>query len=81
MKDKDLIRLKHMLDSAKAILQFLQGKARVDLDRDRLLLSGIVRELEILGEAAGKITQITQELFPKIPWRQLVGMRNRLIHA
>ena len=81
MRDKDLIRLKHMLDFTKAILSFLQGKRRSDLDSDRLLLFGIVRELEILGEAAGKTTQTTQELFPDIPWRQLVGMRNRLIHA
>lgn len=81
MNDKDLIRLRHMLDSVKAILGFLRGKKRKDLDTDRLLLSGITRELEILGEAAGKISQTTKDLFPDIPWKQLVGMRNRLIHA
>lgn len=81
MKSKDLIRLKHMLDSTQAILGFLKGKQRSDLDTDRLLLSGITRELEILGEAAGKVSLSTQHLFPDIPWRHLVGMRNRLIHA
>ena len=81
MKSKDLIRLRHMLDSTQAILGFLKGKQRSDLDTDRLLLSGITRELEILGEAAGKVSLPTQHLFPDIPWRQLVGMRNRLIHA
>ncbi|MEI8300340.1 MAG: DUF86 domain-containing protein [Chlamydiota bacterium] len=81
MKSKDLIRLRHMLDSTQAILSFLKGKQRSDLDTDRLLLSGITRELEILGEAAGKVSLPTQHLFPDIPWRQLVGMRNRLIHA
>ena len=81
MKDKDLARLKHMLDSTKAILVFLQGKIRSDLDDDRLLLSGIIRELEVLGEAAGKVSQKTQDQFPDLPWRQLIGMRNRLIHA
>ena len=81
MKDKDLVRLKHMLDSTRSILQFLEGKQRKDLDDDRLLLSGIIRELQILGEAAGKISEKTQDLYPGLPWRQLVGMRNRLIHA
>ena len=81
MKSKDLIRLKHMLDSTQAILGFLQGKKRSDLDDDRLLISGITRELEILGEAAGKVSLPTQKLFSEIPWRGLVGMRNRLIHA
>lgn len=70
-----------MLDSSKTILSFLQGKKRVDLDNDRLLLSGVIREFEIIGEAAGKISEKTQQQFPNLPWRQLTGMRNRLIHA
>ncbi|MFS8562883.1 MAG: DUF86 domain-containing protein [Rhabdochlamydiaceae bacterium] len=81
MKGKDLIRLKHMLDSTQAILDFIRGKTRNDLDHDRLLLSGIIREFQILGEAAGKISPKIQESFPTLPWKQLVGMRNRLIHA
>ena len=48
---------------------------------DRLLLSGIIRELEILGEAAGKISSETKDRFPKLSWKQVIGMRNRLIHA
>lgn len=81
MKNKDLVRLHHMLDSVEAILAFVKGKERKDLDTDRLLLSGIIRELEILGEAAGKISPETQTRFPEIPWKLVVGMRNRLIHA
>lgn len=81
MVDKDLARLQHMLDSTNAILSFIEGKNRESLESDRLLLSGILRELEILGEAAGKVSQKTQDRFPEIPWRQMIGMRNRLIHA
>ena len=81
MKSKDLIRLKPMLDSTQAVLEFLQGKNKSDLDTNRLLISGITRELEILGEAAGKVSSPTQLLFSDIPWKLLVGMRNRLIHA
>lgn len=70
-----------MFDSAAAILAFLKGRRRTSLDSDRMLASATLREFEVLGEAAGKISQKTQNLFPNIPWKQLVGMRNRLIHA
>ena len=81
MVDKDLIRLKHMLDSTKAILSFVEGKNRESLDNERLLLSGIIRELEIIGEAAGKVSADTKNRFLDFPWAQMIGMRNRLIHA
>ncbi len=70
-----------MKDSCQAILSFIKGKTRKHLDTDRLLISGIIRELEILGEAAGSVTAETKKKFPKIPWKRLNGMRNRLIHA
>ena len=44
-------------------------------------MNGIVRELEILGEAATQITPSTREHFPSLPWREMIGLRNRLIHA
>ena len=81
MESKDLIRLKHMIDSAQAVLEFARGRRRADLDRDRLLLSGILRELEVMGEAANKISEKTKKEFSHLPWKELVGMRNRLIHA
>jgi len=81
MVNKDLVRLRHMLDSAKAALSFIQGKEREDLDRDRLLLSAVVRELEILGEAAGQVSEVLKNRYPDLPWRQMIAMRNRLIHA
>lgn len=59
MIDKDLTRLQHMLDSTHAVLSFIEGKNRENLSNDRLLLSGILQELEILGEAAGKVSKQT----------------------
>lgn len=81
MENKDLVRLKHVLDSAHAILDFTKGKKRANLDTNRLLFSAILREFEILGEAAGKVSQKTKNAFSNIPWKQLTGMGNRLIHA
>lgn len=81
MVNRDLVRFKHMLDSAQTILTFVQGKQLADLDNDRLLASGVARELEILGEAASGVTKNIQDKFHNIPWKQMIGMRNRLIHA
>jgi uncharacterized protein with HEPN domain len=60
MKNKDLVRLRHMLDSAESILSFLKGRKRASLNSNRMLSSAIIREFEVLGEAAGKISQKTQ---------------------
>jgi uncharacterized protein with HEPN domain len=81
MENKDIARLKHMLDSATAILDFAKGKQRASLDKDRLFQSAVLRELEIIGEAAGRVSEKTKKKFPNIPWKELVGLRNRLIHA
>ena len=81
MQHKDLARLKHMLDSANAALSFIKGRLRKDLDIDRQLLSALIRELEILGEAANHTSQDTQLKLTQIPWKQIISMRNRLIHA
>jgi uncharacterized protein with HEPN domain len=81
MENNDLVRLRHMLESGQAILLFAKGRRRNDLDKDRLFLSGVIRELEIVGEAASKISIKIRKQFPQIPWQEIVGMRNRLIHA
>ena len=70
-----------MLDSTQAILLFTKGKRRASLNKNRLLLSGVLRELEVIGEAANNISEKTKKQFPHLPWKELVGMRNRLIHA
>lgn len=81
MENKDLARLKHMLDSTEAILSFAKGRRRISLDKNRLFQSAVLRELEIVGEAAGRVSEKTKKKFPHIPWKELVGLRNRLIHA
>jgi len=70
-----------MLESVHAILTFLKGKRRASLNSNRMLSSAVFREFEVLGEAAGKVSLKTRKMFPELPWNQLVGMRNRLIHA
>ncbi len=81
MENRDLIRFKHMLDSATAIFHFIDGKTHQEFNRDRMLSNAVIRELEVLGEAANHISKTTQKVFPELPWKQLIAMRNALIHA
>ncbi len=57
------------------------GKTRDDLDADRMLELALVRLMEIIGEAAGRISPETRAKLPEIPWSDVVAMRNRLIHG
>ena len=57
------------------------GRSRTDLDSDRMLLFAVVRAIEVVGEAASKLSEEFRAAHPGIPWRAIVGMRNRLIHA
>ena len=70
-----------MLDHAREAMALVQGKTRADLDSDRLLNLALVRLLEIIGEAANRISEEEQARHPEIPWPQIVSLRNRLIHG
>lgn len=78
---EDIIRLRHMLEAAEQAIAFLSGKGRADLEADRMLTYATVRAIEILGEAAGKVSSDTRSRLDRIPWASIVAMRNRLIHA
>ena len=77
----DLSCLHHMQDAAREALGFMLGKTREDLASDRMLVLAVVKDLEIIGEAAGRVSAECRDRHPEIPWAVMVGMRNRLTHA
>jgi uncharacterized protein with HEPN domain len=77
----DGLRLRHMLRYSREIMALTRGKARADLDRERLLNLALVRLIEIIGEAAYRVSTETRAAHPEIPWAQITSMRNRLIHG
>ena len=81
MSKADQTRLQHMLDAAAEAVSFASGRSRRDLDRDRMLVLSLVKSIEILGEAASKISPDMKRKYPEIPWEDIVSMRHRLIHA
>lgn len=81
MRDEDRIRVRHMVEAAETAQRFVAGRQRAELDGDQVLLFALVRAVEIIGEAASKISQATRDTHPEIPWKAIIGMRNRLVHA
>lgn len=78
---RDEAFLRDMLDAARRIEVYLAGRERAALDVEPMLLDAVVRQFEILGEAARHVSPGGRALLPELPWRAMVGMRNQLIHA
>jgi uncharacterized protein with HEPN domain len=81
MPPEDRIRILHMIEATETALNFVTGRQRADLDSDRMLLFALVRAIEVVGEAAGRVSEATRGSAADIPWSLIVSMRNRLIHA
>lgn len=75
------VSLRQMRDHADEAVTLMRGRSRGDLDSDRLLALALVRLLEIIGEAAARVPDEEQKRRPGVPWPQIVGLRNRLIHG
>ena len=81
MKRDYSLFLKDIIQAMEAIEKFVEG---MDLEKfigDDKTSSAVIRKFEILGEAAKNIPNWIREKYPHIPWRRIVGMRDRLIHA
>ncbi len=70
-----------MLEASSEAAAFAKGQDRTDLDRDRKLVLALVKELEIVGEAASRLSAEGRIRYPDVSWINIIGMRNRLIHA
>jgi len=80
MNEADQVRLRHMLDAAHAAVQFVEERTRENLESDLMFAFALVRAIEIVGEAASRVSKEEQEKYPQIPWKNITGMRNKIIH-
>jgi len=81
MDKADEVRLRHMLDAVQDAVGFAAGSQRDELDTNRMLTLSLVKCVEIIGEAAGRISDDVRSQYHQIPWRGIIGMRHHLIHA
>jgi uncharacterized protein with HEPN domain len=79
--DPDKNRLRHMIEAAEQAIHYAEQHSRDELHRNPPLYHLFIRNLEILGEAASRISSQVRHDYPDIPWRDMVDMRNRLIHV
>lgn len=80
MKPTDAHRVRDIERSATAIRSYLHGMHRGMFDRDRKTQDAVIRQIELIGEAAKGISAELKTGLPKIPWRQIGGMRDKLAH-
>lgn len=77
----DAVYIQHILDAIEKIEIWTLDASFEDFEDDKgLLQSSVIRQLEVIGEAAGKFSNDFTNVHTNIPWRKIIGMRNRLIH-
>jgi len=81
MKKDDSIFLKHMLDAINLIEEYLGDKDYDEFKNNRMLQDAVIREIEIIGEATKNLSMAFRNKHSNIPWRQIAGMRDKLIHG
>ena len=81
MSPDDRTRLRHIVEAVNSARRFIEHRTRSDLDDDQMLLFALVRAVEIVGEAASRVTPEGRAELPDLPWSLMIGMRNRLVHA
>jgi len=77
---RDAAYLWDMLDAARTVEQLISGLDFTQYSNDRRTQLAVERSLEIIGEAAGRVSALFRNAHPEIPWRQIIGQRNVLIH-
>ena len=77
---KDRVYLKHIRDSVKTIEKYLNGFDYDSFSRDEKTVDAVVRQLAIIGEAANNLDPKLRTKYPDIPWRNMIDMRNFIIH-
>ncbi|MGD1101878.1 MAG: DUF86 domain-containing protein [Terriglobia bacterium] len=79
-ESKDAAYLWDMLDAARAVLSFVTSRSFEDYASDRMLRGAVERHIEIIGEAANRVSRGLRAAHPEIPWRQIIAQRNVLTH-
>lgn len=77
---RDSGRLEHILIAIGNVQKFLEGKTFEDLCQDKILFYAVVKNIEIVGEAANNLTKEMQVQHPEVQWKDVISMRHVLVH-
>ena len=80
MHKNDLVYTDHIINCIKKIRKFTKGIEKREFERNELLQDAVIRNFEIIGEASKKISKDFKKVYYDIPWKEISGMRDKLIH-
>jgi uncharacterized protein with HEPN domain len=80
MKRDDTVYLHHILDAIAKVEAYLQGVDESRFKRESLVQDGVIRQIEIIGEATKRVSREIREKDAHVPWDDIAGMRDKLIH-
>lgn len=80
MNKDDTIYLNHILDAISLIAKYLKGVSFEKFKKTHLIQDGVIRQIEIIGEATKNLSATLRVRYPLIPWKDIAGMRDKLIH-
>lgn len=76
----DQVYIGHMVDTANKAIDFVTGLSREDFDNNEQLRLAVTHLLQIIGEAARRVSLDFRNIHPEIPWKAIVGMRSKVVH-
>lgn len=80
MEAEECVYFQHILDASRKVASYIHGVPYASFAANTMMVDAVIRELEIIGEAATKISDHTRVTYPDFPWNEMVSMRNFLIH-
>jgi uncharacterized protein with HEPN domain len=80
MIKEDIIYIEHILDALKKITEYISGKDEASFLKDSLVQDAVIRQFEVIGEATKRISKDFREKHTSVPWKDMAGMRDVLIH-
>jgi len=80
MKEEFLDYIEDIIEAMDDATSFVEGMEYDDFLKDRKTIYAVIRAIEIIGEAVKKIPELVKKRYPQIPWRDMAGMRDKLIH-
>lgn len=80
MQRDDRVYLSHMLDMARKARELTVGRSRADFDRNEVLRLALRHLIQIIGEAASRVSAEYRSAHPEVPWGEIIGMRHRVVH-
>ena len=80
MKKDNLVFVQHIRDSINKIILYTGNISQMEFNSNSLIQDGVIRQIEIIGKASKNISEDFENKYKLIPWKQMIGMRNKMIH-